>query len=336
MGSGSFNPGIHEEFTRAHGSGASAFGYSNSLGNLKKVHPSLDPNGVKVRESRDSDEHPESVAIAVFFDVTGSMHNVPVVLQTKLPELMGLLLRKGYVDHPQIMFGAIGDAYSDQVPLQVGQFESDNVMNENMTNMVLEGGGGGGNHESYQLAAYFLARHTDTDCWNKRGHKGYVFIIGDERVYKTVDRHQVEELIGDNLPEGISTQEIFRELQERYEVFYLFATQGSYTPDEVLPEEVGQPDCLGWRPVLGQNALVLEDAEAVCEVIALNIGVMEGRIDLDEGAEDLREFGVNEATIGVATRALADVANSRAVAKAGTGGKLPGMPDGPSAPSGRI
>lgn len=31
--------------------------------------------------------------------------------------------------------------------------------------------------ESYELAAYFLARHTATDAWEKRGQRGYVFII---------------------------------------------------------------------------------------------------------------------------------------------------------------
>jgi len=49
---------------------------------------------------------------AVLFDVTGSMGQVPRALQQKLPQLLGLLLRQGYVEHPQILFGAIGDATS--------------------------------------------------------------------------------------------------------------------------------------------------------------------------------------------------------------------------------
>jgi hypothetical protein len=44
----------------------------------KKVHATLDPKGV-VRESRDSDAHPESLAIAIALDITGSMkHAYPV------------------------------------------------------------------------------------------------------------------------------------------------------------------------------------------------------------------------------------------------------------------
>ena len=39
----------------------------------RSVHPSLDPFDAGKRESRDSGEHPQSLAIAVLFDVTGSM-----------------------------------------------------------------------------------------------------------------------------------------------------------------------------------------------------------------------------------------------------------------------
>ena len=53
----------------------SAFGYSDS--GARTVHPALNPYGVGVRESRDSAEHPASLAIAVLFDATGSMGAVP-------------------------------------------------------------------------------------------------------------------------------------------------------------------------------------------------------------------------------------------------------------------
>src|SRR5262249_16376976 len=131
MGSGRWSTDVYDAATRMRAAtGASAFGYSDS--GARVVHDRLNPFGVTVRESRDSDEHPTSLAIAVLFDVTGSMRNVPRVLQAKLPGLLGLLLRKGYADDPQILFGAIGDATCDRVPLQVGQFESDNRMDEDL------------------------------------------------------------------------------------------------------------------------------------------------------------------------------------------------------------
>ena len=129
MGSGRWSTNVYDAAARFRAAtGASAFAYSD--GGAAHVHPALDPFGVSMRESRDSGEHPQSLAIAVLFDVTGSMRGVPRALQAKLPQLLGLLLRKGYAAHPQIMFGAIGDATCDRAPLQVGQFESDNRMDD--------------------------------------------------------------------------------------------------------------------------------------------------------------------------------------------------------------
>ena len=62
-------------------SGASTFGYSDAMASTpshaRAAHDTLKPFGVKIRGSRDSDVHPESLAIAGFCDVTGSMRRVP-------------------------------------------------------------------------------------------------------------------------------------------------------------------------------------------------------------------------------------------------------------------
>lgn len=320
MGSGRWDAGSHLRSTKSkmeeHGT---TFAYSASVASgavPKAAHATMDPKvvagaaspfvGSVMRESCDSDEHPETLPIAVFFDVTGSMGQWPQVLQSKLPKLYGLLLAKGYVEHPQVLFGAVGDVYSDRVPLQVGQFESDNRADENLENIYLEGNGGGGNHESYDLAAYFMARHTHTDAWEKRGKKGYCFFIGDERAYENVDRKFVTALIGDGLEADIPTPEIIAELQEKWEVFYLYCSQASYSMEEVLVvEKPGHS--LPWRQLLGQNAIVLDDAEAVCETIALTIGLCEGSIDLDAGMDDLADVGSDKKAIESASRALATV-----------------------------
>src|SRR5512134_359942 len=236
MGSGRWTTDVYDEHNRLKAAaGKSTFDYSDSMHRTGRstwrVHSSLDPKGCKFRESRDSDEHPESTAIAVMFDVTGSMGGIPVTLQKKLPELLGLLLRKGYVTDPQILFGAIGDATCDRVPLQVGQFESDNRMDENLENIFLEGGGGGQQTESYELAMYFMARHTDIDCWNKRGHKGYLFLIGDEMAYSSVKKREVRGLIGDGVERDIPLAEMVKELKRRYHVFYILPKAASYGGD---------------------------------------------------------------------------------------------------------
>jgi hypothetical protein len=321
MGSGRWSTNVYDEHNRARAkSGKSAFDYSDSLhrsGRSKwRVHQTLDPKDVGVRESRSSAEHPNSTSIVVMFDVTGSMGEVPVTLQKKLPDLLGLLLRKGYVADPQILFGAIGDATCDAIPLQIGQFESDNRMDENLENIFLEGGGGGQRTESYELAMYFVARHTEIDCWDKRGHKGYCFIIGDEMAYPFVKKQEVNSHIGDGLERDIPTVEIVKELQKRYHVFYVLPKAAGYGGDRQI---------LGfWRALLGQNVLELEESEAVCETIALTIGMLEGTIDLRAGVADLKEFGIADKTVQVVTTALAKIPTGLVKAKS-LGGVLSGL-----------
>jgi hypothetical protein len=270
---------------------------------VAQVHDEMNPFG-KTRESRDSAEHPESLAIAVLFDVTGSMGTVPRVLQTKLGSLMRVLIQKGFVQHPQILFGAVGDAYCDRVPLQIGQFESGLEMDDDLGKIYLEGGGGGQTFETYELGVYFMARHTAIDCFDKRGRKGYLFTIGDEKPYDVVRRQQVAELIGDKLERDIPVRQIVRELEGRYEYFHIIPANTSHgSSDEVQRR---------WRELLGERVLLLEDETAVCETIALAIGLCEGTVlDLATGAADLVQAGYDSRSTGVATTALARYATRR-------------------------
>jgi hypothetical protein len=296
MGSGIWSTSVYDAAKKLRG-GASAFGYSDS--GARTVHPDLDPLGITMRESRDSDEHPTSLAIAVLFDVTGSMGGVPRILQTKLPQLLGLLMRKGYVRHPQIMFGAIGDATCDSAPLQVGQFESDNRMDGDLERIVLEGGGGGQKRESYELALYLMARHTATDCFDVRGKRGYLFIIGDEMAYDRVKPREVSSVIGDTLTEPVPLQAIAAEVTRRWDTYYILPEGASYVgDDEVLSF---------WRKLLGQNVIELADLDAVSETIALTIGLGEDTVDLDTGLADLADVGSDAAP--VVSKALAAISD---------------------------
>jgi hypothetical protein len=301
MGSGIWSTDVYDAADRyRRATGASAFAYSDS--GARTVHSALDPKDVGMRESRDSDEHPDSVAIAVMFDVTGSMGSVPRVLQQKLPQLLGLLLRKGYVKDPQILFGAIGDATCDRVPLQVGQFESDNRLDDDLGRFVLEGGGGGQMTESYELAMYFMARHTSIDCHAKRGKRGYLFIIGDEQAYGRVKPGEVRDVIGDKLGEPIALRAIVEEVRRMYDTYYILPAGSSYAGNTTILDF--------WKDLLGQNVIALDDLDAVCETIALTVGLGEDTIDLDEGLEDLREVGsAATATVG---KALARIGGGRA------------------------
>ncbi|MGW4324857.1 hypothetical protein ACWEKR_03095 [Nocardia sp. NPDC004573] len=270
-----------------------------------RVHPILDPLGVAARECRDSAEHGNSLPIAVLFDVTGSMGRVPRIMQDKLGTLHGLLRRKGYAEDPQILFGAIGDADTDRVPLQIGQFESDNRMDEQLRAVFLEGGGGGQKSESYELAAYFLATHIATDAWEKRRKKGYLFLIGDELNKPRLASRHIRAIIGDSVRQDIAVDSIYRELAERWHVHYILPDQSSYFHDPEIAEH--------WRGLLGQNFLRLDDPAAVCELIALTIGLGEGRVDLAGGLADLRDVGSTAEAASVGKALGADGVRRRAL-----------------------
>ena len=205
---------------------------------------------------------------------------MPRALQKKLPRLLGLLKDGGYVRDPQLMFGAIGDATCDRAPLQVGQFESDNRMDGDLERILLEGGGGGQKTESYELAMYFMARHTGIDCFEKRGKRGYLFIIGDEMPYPAVKPREVSAWIGDELPQPVAF------------VTSSPSSPGAGTPTTSCPRApptraTARCSAPGAR-LLGQNVIELADLDAVCETIALTVGLGEEAIDLDEGLADLR------------------------------------------------
>lgn len=284
-------------------------------------HPKLNPFGVKFRESRDSAAHPESLAIGIGFDETGSMGKIPGFLQAKLSTLMALLIAKGYAAHPQILFSAVGDAntggdrHDEQAPLQVGQFESGLEMEDDMSLFYIEGNGGGQQKETYELLHYFFLHHTVTDCFEKRGVKGYLFTIGDEAPYDIIKADNVKRLIGDALEADVSTREVIAALEAKWNVFHIIVEQGSYPHNKQIEQ--------AWRDLLGERVLLMEDYNTVAELIASTIGVCEGT-DLTDIRAHLADVGTSAAGIASVTSALIPLSQSNAMAKAGTAvGTLP-------------
>jgi (2Fe-2S) ferredoxin len=293
----------------------STFAYSDDVKSGKteeKAHNKLDPKDVKFRESCDSDVHPNSRAVAVLLDVTGSMSVVPKIVQENLPKLMGLLLRKGYLDHPHILIGAVGDAANpDKVPLQVGQFEAGIEIENDLTNLYLEGGGGGGSSESYELGMYFIARHTKMDCFDKRGEKGYLFIIGDEMPYKKVKRAEVERIIGDKLQADIPVEELVQELEKKYHVFFIIPNMTNHYNDNAISDR--------WKELLNQNVIKLDDPAGIAELIAATVGVNEGKVDVDDLEDDLKEAGATKSISNAVSGALVPMTKGKNLSKKAKG-----------------
>lgn len=317
MGGGSWSASTYAATTSSKIASGTSFGYTKSTSSRSrsewKAAESLDPkklagpaspfHGQPVRESRDNPDHPTSVPIATIFDTTGSMGSVPRVTQEKLAGLFGLLLRQGYVEDPQIMIGAYGDAQVDQVPLQISQFESDNRIDEALDELFLEQGGGGNFGETMSLAWYYLAYHTATDAWDKRGKKGYAFFVADERDLGLRPSDIQEYILGaDMAPLGpvdkdsLTSEALAKAVSEKWDVYILLIDNMSA---QMQKSEKFYKDLFGEKHVL-----VVEDPNSISETIALAIGALEGTVDLDEDAEDdLKSTGSNEVAIRSAINA---------------------------------
>lgn len=176
MGCGSWTPRDWDNYSKSSIAGKSAAGIYTS----KMMKAEFDPKDIPVRESRDSADHPSSNAIIIGLDVTGSMSDILEGVAKKLNVLVSEILDRKPVTDPQIMFNAIGDAMCDTTPFQATQFESDIRIAEQLTQLYFERGGGGNGFESYPLAWYFAAMHTDIDCLNERNQKGFLFTMGDD------------------------------------------------------------------------------------------------------------------------------------------------------------
>lgn len=281
----------------------------------------LDPRGIKIRESRDSAAHPNSKAIIIALDVTGSMRSVVVTIHKRLADLMGLLTRKGYVADPQILFMAVGDATCDKAPLQVGQFESGAEMESDLADFYLEGGGGGQQTESYELALYLAARHTSIDCFEKRGEKGFLFLTGDEAPYKFVKRDEVQRLLDAGLEANIPVEQIIKEVREKYHVFFVLPEAASNGHDHGIRAE--------WERLLGhEHVLMLPEAEAVAELIAMQIGLVEGTTDVDSASRDMTDAGSSTALVRAAAGAVSRTSVAGTVAKVAPGTLAPSSDGG--------
>lgn len=194
----------------------------------KNVNSAMSPFGIGIRESRDSEPHPNSLAIIIALDVTGSMHRIPhYLVKNGLPEIMEGIIKQGIPD-PQVLFLGIGDHECDRSPLQVGQFESgDEELDYWLTHVYLEGGGGGNNGESYLLAWYFAAKHTSIDCWEKRKEKGILFTIGDEPCLPSIPAKALKELMGNGQFDMYEAGELLGMAMETYDVCHIHMMEGS-------------------------------------------------------------------------------------------------------------
>lgn len=241
------------------------------------INEALDPSKIVLRESRDSEFNPNSTAIIVALDVTGSMGIIAEKLaREKLGKLMEGIFEKQPIVDPQVMVMAIGDVFCDQAPLQVSQFEADIKIDESLQNLYLEGNGGGNQFESYDLPWFFAGAKTSIDCFEKRGKKGYLFTIGDEfPPMNEMTERELKKVFGKTQDIPMSRTEALTSAQEKYDVFHVIVEQGNFARGRTS-QVVGK-----WREILDKRAIPLNDWENIAEVIVAAMELNEGK-DLED------------------------------------------------------
>jgi hypothetical protein len=195
----------------------------------------------------------------------------PATIFSKLPYLDHEMKKEYFGDGAEICFAAVGDAFSDKYPLQAGEFSSGADMKKRLEALVIEGGGGGSGSESYELAALYFARN----CEMPMAMRKPIFImIGDEMPYDTISPDIGERYAHTASPKMITVQDVFRELADKYSVYYIRKPFGSERDGEVSPHHKM------WTSLVGDDRVVyLPEAERVVDVIFGIFAREAGKID---------------------------------------------------------
>lgn len=273
MGSGRFSADDWKNYaTKSNYAGKTR----DEIFTAKELDSELNPFGVKLREARDSADNPNSTALIIAQDVTGSMGLISEVMAKKgVPTLLEEIYKRKPISDPQVLCAAIGDIECDRAPLQITQFEADLRIAKQLEKFFLEGAGGGNDHESYSMAWYFAAMHTATDCFEKRGKKGYLFTIGDELPTGILRKDDIQRVLGSAPERDMSDDELLTLVSRNWEIFHVIVEEGSYCRSNKA--KVFQ----AWGNLVGQRAIHLADHTKLAEVIVSAIQITEGQSHAD-------------------------------------------------------
>lgn len=307
MGGGTWTVQSYDRVTKGKIDTGTTFAYTSyaKTHGVREAHEDLriiKDGKILTRESRDSDEHPESTPIVIGFDVTGSMGENPAILQKALKGLFGMLVRKGVVSDPQVAIGAYGDTVYDNVPVQFSQFESDNRIDDNLDNVYVERGGGGNSGEMSTALVWYVAHHVATDAWEKRGKKGYLFLVGDESALPVSADAASRFLMAQG---EITPEDAFNDAMEKWEVYFLLVDNWA-ARDQHSEHK--------YKQLIGDDrVIVLQSTESAPAVVAAVIGLAEDTVDADSLTTELAESGFSAEVAMEAAKATASGTVSKVV-----------------------
>lgn len=109
------------------------------------------------------------------------------------------------------------------------------------------------------LAWYFAAFHTAIDCFEKRKKKGFLFTIGDEPTLPDIPVKDLKAIMGNGQYEPSYATTLLDKARQSYHVYHLHIKQ---TYAGSMQETMD-----GWKQLLGDHLIILEDHKEVSTVL---------------------------------------------------------------------
>lgn len=237
--------------------------------------------------------------IIIFLDVTGSNIDFARLVYDKMPMFYGQIEQKGYLKDFDISFCAVGDAYTDDYPLQIGDFAKGIELDSWLEKVVLEGCGGGQRKESYELAAYYLYKNTKFE----EGAQPIIFFIGDEMPYKEVNQAQAERFdIEYSEKEASRSFELLRK-KANDNVFMLLNKYCGYEFESDITR------C--WRELLApEHVIKIGEEKAVVDLMLGIIAMVSSTRTLDAYKIDMKDRGQTRARIEGVSKSLENLSTA--------------------------
>jgi len=204
----------------------------------------------------------------------------------------GQILVQKYLVDPAISICAIGDAYSDECPLQVSNFSQGMDIDNLIAKLYLEGGGGGSYFESYELGAYFYSMRTVM----QNTEIPFFFLTGDEAYYDKIPCDQAKKIFYTDVKTEIKSKDRFDLLRKKYNVFLIKKPYEGPNEVKILKQ---------WTDTLGaERVLMIKNPKACIDVMLGAIALTTGARDLEGYIGDMRTRGQTEERISEVSAAL--------------------------------
>ncbi len=216
-----------------------------------------------------------SAPLVIVSDQTGSMGEWPKVMFSKLPYLE--LEGQEYLGKDmEISWCAVGDAQNgEDYPVQARPFTKGTALKDRLNEIVIEGKGGGGKHETYELAALYLARNVEMP---KAIRKPICIFIGDEEPYDAVSPDMAKAYAYASIEKRMTVKQVFDELRAKFSVYIIRKPYERSSGDSMSPFD--QEATAMWAELVGgaDHVAYLPQPDRVVDVIFGILAKETGRI----------------------------------------------------------